>query len=370
MNNENGFDEKKCFHNEKQSEKEAEQRDLYTDEELQDDEGFLRNCGKNTDNESDSCFTADTCDAGQRIDKIVSEKTGLSRTAAAKMLEDGKILVNSACAGKNYKIKSGDILTVFYPPVKCCDILPENIALDIVYEDGDIVVVNKPSGMVVHPAPGIYSGTLVNALLYHCQGSLSGIGGVARPGIVHRIDKDTSGLLVVAKNDFSHNILAEQIKAHKVERTYHAIALGGFAADSGAVDRPIGRHPADRKKMAVISDPQKKSRDAITHFSVIERFSLLGESLTYIMCKLETGRTHQIRVHMSYIGHPLLGDIVYGRVKSRFQSCNSELINGQCLHAKELVLMHPRTLQIMNFETPLPRDMNLLLDKLRRSSMQ
>ncbi len=341
--------------------------DIYTDDLGFDEKGGYQDAETQPDFQSKMSLTVGNDESGQRLDRFVSETARISRSLAVKMLSDKNVLVNGEIAGKNYRIRGGDVLTIFFPPPESCEILPENIELDIVYEDDDIVVVNKPSGMVVHPAPGIYSGTLVNALLYHCKGSLSGIGGVARPGIVHRIDKDTSGLLVVAKNDFAHRFLAEQIKEHKVERTYHAIALGNFREDCGRVDRPIGRHPTDRKRMAVISDPQKKARDAVTHYTVLERFSLPGESLTYIMCMLETGRTHQIRVHMSAIGHPLLGDNVYGNLKSKFQSNNSDLIHGQCLHAKELVLRHPKTLQVMRFETSLPCDMLALLDRLRRS---
>ncbi len=341
--------------------------DIYTDDLGFDERESCPDADMQSDFQSKMSLTVSDDESGQRLDRFVSETAHISRSLAVKMISEKNVLVNGEFSEKNYRIRVGDVLTVFFPPPESCEILPENIELDVVYEDDDIIVVNKPSGMVVHPAPGIYSGTLVNALLYHCKGSLSGIGGVARPGIVHRIDKDTSGLLVVAKNDFAHRFLAEQIKEHKVERTYHAIALGNFRADCGRVDRPIGRHPTDRKRMAVITDPRKKARDAVTHYTVLERFSLPGESLTYIMCKLETGRTHQIRVHMSAIGHPLLGDAVYGNSKSRFQSNNSDLIHGQCLHAKELVLRHPVTLKLMHFETSLPVDMLSLLDRLRGS---
>ena len=232
----------------------------------------------------------------------------------------------------------------------------------MVFEDKDIIVVNKPRGMVVHPAPGNYSGTLVNALLYHCKGSLSGIGGVIRPGIVHRIDKDTGGLLVVAKNDASHLFLADQIRVHDVERIYYAIVLGNLKEDSGVVDAPIGRHPTDRKRMAVIRSPEMRSRNAVTHWSVVERFG----AFTLVRCELETGRTHQIRVHMSSIGHPLLGDEVYGGAGTQFGAKNKKLIAGQCLFAAELRLTHPSTGEEMTFKADLPEYFEELLEKLRK----
>ena len=231
----------------------------------------------------------------------------------------------------------------------------------MVYEDADIIVVNKAEGMVVHPAPGNPSGTLVNALLYHCEGQLSGIGGVIRPGIVHRIDKDTGGLLVVAKNDEAHLFLAEEIKHHRVERIYHAIARGNFKEDCGTVDAPIGRHPVDRKRMAVIRSDEYKSREAITHWRVLERFG----QFTHIECRLETGRTHQIRVHMASIGHSLMGDTVYGGGASPFEHRHKSHICGQCLFAARLILTHPRTKERMEFSAPLPDNFEKLLTLLR-----
>ena len=299
---------------------------------------------------------------GERIDAFLSNVEGITRSAAARLCENGMVLVGDKAVAKNYKLRGGEALTVSYPPVEPDDALPENIPLDIVYEDDDIIVVNKPSGMVVHPAPGNPSGTLVNALLYHCGESLSGIGGVVRPGIVHRIDKDTSGLLVVAKNDEAHLSLSEQIKKHDVSRIYYAIACGRLKNDEGTVNAPLGRSPSDRKKMAIIKDPAKNSKEAITHYSVLERFN----GFTFIRCRLETGRTHQIRVHMASLGHPLLGDEVYGGDKTKFGQATKALISGQCLHAGELVLTHPRTGREMHFEARMPENMTALLEKLRR----
>ena len=302
-------------------------------------------------------------DIGQRIDTVVGEREKISRSAAAKLVEDGMVLVNGAHVAKNYKIKENDIIDVYHPDVQPCEVVPQDIPLDIVYEDNDIIVVNKPKGMVVHPAAGNPDGTLVNALLYHCGDSLSGIGGVARPGIVHRIDKDTSGLLVVAKNDESHLSLSGQLKTHSVSRVYHAIAIGNFKDVSGTVDAPIGRHPTDRKKMAVIKNREYTARDAVTHYRVVERFN----GFSYIQCVLETGRTHQIRVHMSYLGHPLLGDTVYGGDKTKFQAIHKDCINGQCLHAKELHFVHPKTHDLLTFTSPLPPDFEKTLDILRKT---
>ena len=244
-----------------------------------------------------------------------------------------------------------------------CEALPEDIPLDVVYEDDDIIVINKPSGMVVHPAPGNYSGTLVNALLYRCQGSLSGIGGVMRPGIVHRIDKDTSGLLVVAKNDLAHAALSEELKYHGIEREYHALVKGGFSEDTGKVDEPIGRHPIDRKKMAVLRGGES-AREAVTHYEVVGRYG----SITHLKLLLETGRTHQIRVHMSFIGHPLLGDEVYGKSKIPFEKRHAPLLSGQALHARRLSLTHPRTGERMHFECPLPDEFKKLLEILEKEN--
>ena len=242
-------------------------------------------------------------DAGKRIDAYVADNSELTRSAAAKLVESRDILVNGKTVAKNYKLKSGDSVEIELHEPEPDKAEPEDIPLDVVYEDDDIIVVNKPSGMVVHPAAGNPCGTLVNALLYHCKGSLSGIGGVVRPGIVHRIDKDTSGLLVVAKNDEAHNFLSEKLKTHDVSRIYYAIVIGSFSEDEGTVDAPIGRHPNDRKKMAVLKEGQGTARNAVTHYKTLARYK--GFSL--VRCQLETGRTHQIRVHMAYKGHPLLG---------------------------------------------------------------
>lgn len=299
---------------------------------------------------------------GERIDTFIASKEDITRSAVAKLIESGRITVNGTTVAKNYKLRAEDTIVIDYPPVEDCEAVAENIEIDVVYEDDDIIVINKPSGMVVHPAAGNPSGTLVNALLYHCGDSLSGIGGVIRPGIVHRIDKDTSGLLVVAKNDDAHLSLSGQLKDHDVSRVYYAIVCGNPKNDVGTIDAPIGRSPVDRKKMAVIRDPLKNSKNAITHYKVLERF----RGFAFVRCELETGRTHQIRVHMSSIGHPLLGDEVYGGAGSKFCQTNKSLISGQCLHAGELKLTHPKTNQEMRFFAPIPEDMDKLLEKLRR----
>ena len=301
-------------------------------------------------------------DVGKRADAFIAERTGLTRSFVTKLIENGEVLLFGKTFPKNYKLREGDVFTVYLRKAEDDVAEPENIPIDVVYEDEDIIVVNKPKGMVVHPAAGNRSGTLVNALLYHCKGSLSGIGGVARPGIVHRIDKDTEGLLVVAKNDYAHLSLAEQIKEHKVERIYYAIACGNFKEDSGTVDAPIGRHPVDRKKMAVIRDFTKKSRNAVTHWSVLERFG----RYTLLRCQLETGRTHQIRVHMSSIGHPLLGDEVYGGAGTQFESRHRKYISGQCLCATELILTHPRTKEQMHFNAEYPENFSKVIEKLEK----
>lgn len=289
--------------------------------------------------------------ASQRIDKYLSEKMeNISRSAAQKLLDDGNVRVNFTVVSKNYKLKAGDRVVVTVPEPKSLEAKPEDIPLDIRYEDSDLLVVNKPKGMVVHPAAGNFDGTLVNALLYHCKGSLSGIGGVVRPGIVHRIDKDTSGLLIVAKNDMAHVSLAEQIKAHSFTRQYQSVVYGHFKADEGTVDAPIGRHPTDRKKMTVTT---KNSKNAVTHYKVIEEF----KDFTHLALKLETGRTHQIRVHMSYIGHPVAGDGVYGPKKV------IEYLQGQCLHAGLIGFRHPRTREYIEIESELP---SYFTDFLRR----
>lgn len=306
-------------------------------------------------------LTVDGKDAGVRIDVYLAENAGLTRSAAQKLLtsDDEAVSVNGMSVPKNYRVRADDVIDVEIPAPIPPEVLPENIPLDIVYEDADVILVNKPKGMVVHPAPGHYTGTLVSALLYHCGPSLSGINGVARPGIVHRIDRDTSGILVVAKNDAAHVSLAEQIKVHSIERLYHGIVLGNLKADEGTMDAPLARHPLDRKKMAVSHAPG--ARNAVTHYRVLERF----DGFTYCQFRLETGRTHQIRVHMASIGHPLLGDPVYGSGKNAFEARNAELLSGQCLHAKVLGFVHPATGEFMEFETPLPPYFEEILRKLR-----
>lgn len=280
--------------------------------------------------------------ASERIDKIIALKCELnSRSAAQKLIEDGAVKVNGIIVSKNHKVKSGDKITVQIPEAKELEITAENIPLDIRYEDSDLLVVNKPKDMVVHPAAGNYEGTLVNALLYHCKDSLSGINGVIRPGIVHRIDKDTSGLLIVAKNDFAHINLAEQIKVHSFRREYQSVVYGKIKNLQGKIDAPIGRHPVDRKKMTVTT---KNSKNAVTHYELVEQY----DKFAHIRLKLETGRTHQIRVHMSYIGHPVAGDPVYGPKKIITE------LNGQCLHAGLIGFKHPRSGKYIEIESELP----------------
>lgn len=293
-------------------------------------------------------------DQGKRLDLFLSEKQPeYSRSFFQNLIKEKNVLVDGKSEKANYKVKAGQRIQIFIPPPKQISLEPENIPLDIIYEDQDIIVINKPQGMVVHPAPGNYSGTLVNALLYHCD-NLSGINGKIRPGIVHRIDKDTSGLLVVAKNDQAHRRLALQIKEKKAFRVYWALVENNIKEDQGTIDAPIARHPVDRKRMAVVHLPQ--SRPAVTHFKVLERF---GE-YTLVEARLETGRTHQIRVHMAYIGHPVVGDPVYGSRKQRFK------LDGQALHACKLGLVHPTTNEYMEFEAPIPEYFDRLLKTLRR----
>ena len=298
-------------------------------------------------------------DAGTRLDALVAKISDGSRSAAQRAIEEGRVTVCGRTESKKYAVKDGDEIGYTEAEAIPYEAEAENIPLDVVYEDDDIIVINKPSGMVVHPAAGNYTGTLVNALLYHCKGSLSGIGGVMRPGIVHRIDKDTSGLLVCAKNDFSHRALSEELEYHGIVREYHAIVNGGFSDDRGTVNAPIGRHPADRKKMAVLNDSQN-AKHAVTHYEVLARYG----RITYLKLILETGRTHQIRVHMSYTGHPLLGDTVYGGGKTPFEKHHARLLSGQALHAKRLTLTHPRTKERMTFESPLPEEFEKLIDIL------
>ena len=303
-------------------------------------------------------------DSGKRLDAFCAEVSGISRSNAARLIDEGCITVCGRAEAKKYAVKPGDKIDVNLPECKEAEAVAENIPLDVVYEDEYIIVINKPSGMVVHPAPGNYSGTLVNALLYHCKDSLSGVGGVMRPGIVHRIDKDTSGLLVVAKCDEAHNALSEELKYHGIVREYRALVSGGFKDDSGTVDYPIGRHPVDRKKMAVITSGDHTAREAVTHYKVLERFS----GISYLALELETGRTHQIRVHMSYTGHPLLGDEVYAKNKTQFEKKHPSLFSGQALHAKRLTLTHPITKERMTFECDLPHEFKKALAILRNES--
>lgn len=297
-------------------------------------------------------FAVEDIDAGKRIDLYLSEKIeDMSRSQVQKLIGDGNIKVNQKDIKSNYKVRKNDSIDVIIPEPVMLEITPEDIDIEIMYEDDDIAVVNKPQGMVVHPAAGNFTGTLVNALLAKCS-NLSGINGVIRPGIVHRIDKDTSGVLVVAKNDNAHKALAEQIKEHSMKRVYMALVEGVIKNDEGTIDLPIGRHPIERKRMAVV---QKNGRNAVTHYKVLERF----KANTLVEARLETGRTHQIRVHMSYIGHPLVGDPVYGFKKQHFK------LKGQALHAMTLGFIHPTTKEYMEFNAPLPEYYEQLLYKLR-----
>ncbi len=288
----------------------------------------------------------DIADVGKRLDIFVAEREGITRSASAKLVESGHVTVCGRAVPKNYRLREGDTVETALPELVPDKAEPEDIPLSIVYEDKAILVVNKDKGMVVHPAAGNPSGTLVNALLFHCGDSLSGINGVIRPGIVHRIDKDTSGLLVVAKTDEAHLSLSEQISSHRFERQYQAIVNGHMREESGRVDRPIARHPNDRKKMAIVPG----GRSAVTHYRVLE--SLTGAD--HLALQLETGRTHQIRVHMASLGHPLLGDTVYGGGRSKFETSHGALLRGQCLHAKTIAFRHPVTDELLRFDSPLP----------------
>ena len=299
-------------------------------------------------------FTIETDDVNKRVDVFLNEEMeDVSRSALQKNIEKGNITVNGEKIRKNYKLRLGDIVEAELPPPENIDIVPEDIPLDIMYEDDDLIVINKPQNMVVHPAPGHYTGTLVNALMFHCGDNLSGINGVLRPGIVHRIDKDTSGVLVIAKSDLAHKGLSEQLAEHSMKRVYNAIVYNSFSEESGTVDRNIDRSKNDRKKMAVV---MQGGRNAVTHYKVIEK---LGK-YTWVELQLETGRTHQIRVHMSYIGHPLLGDPVYGPKKCPFN------LNGQVLHAKVLGFIHPRTGEYMEFNSELPDYFSSLIERLKK----
>ena len=289
----------------------------------------------------------------QRLDAfLASSLDGLTRSQATRLIESGEVAVNGRAVSKSYKLAGGEDVAVTLPEPEPVEAVPQDIPLDVVYEDADVIVVNKPSGMVVHPAPGHPDGTLVNALLYHCAGTLSGIGGALRPGIVHRIDRDTSGLIIAAKNDAAHQYLSAQLADHTLARTYECIVVGKLREDRGTVNAPIARHPTDRKRMAVVAG----GREAVTHWEVIARYP----GYTHVRCRLETGRTHQIRVHMAYIGHPILGDTVYGAKKE------VPGLTGQCLHAVGLRFLHPRTHEVVELFCPLPEEFTRMLQKIRK----
>ena len=289
----------------------------------------------------------------QRLDAfLASSLDGLTRSQATRLIESGEVAVNGRAVSKSYKLAGGEDVAVTLPEPEPVEAVPQDIPLDVVYEDADVIVVNKPSGMVVHPAPGHPDGTLVNALLYHCAGTLSGVGGALRPGIVHRIDRDTSGLIIAAKNDAAHQYLSAQLADHTLARTYECIVVGKLREDRGTVDAPIARHPTDRKRMAVVAG----GREAVTHWEVIARYP----GYTHVRCRLETGRTHQIRVHMAYIGHPILGDTVYGAKKE------VPGLTGQCLHAVGLRFLHPRTHEVVELSCPLPDEFTRMLQKIRK----
>ena len=297
-------------------------------------------------------LTATPEQAGQRLDAFLAQALPeLTRSAAQRLIVEGLVTVDGKAPAKSLKLSGGETVAVTVPEPEEAQALPEDIPLDVVYEDDDVIVVNKPVGMVVHPAPGHSGGTLVNALLHHCGDSLSGIGGELRPGIVHRIDRDTSGLIIAAKNDFAHQALSAQLQDHSLCRTYEAVVIGNLREDSGTVNAPIDRNPKDRKKMAVVPG----GRPAVTHWQVLERFP----GYTYVRCRLETGRTHQIRVHMAYIGHPLYGDTVYGAKKA------APGMTGQCLHAVGLTFRHPRTGETVELSCPLNEEFTAFLRKLR-----
>lgn len=300
----------------------------------------------------ENIITVTAQESGERIDALLAHSlTELSRSAIQRLLEEGQVSLDGRPLKKNHKSRAGECYEITLPQPELSQLVPQNIPIDVVYEDEDLIVVNKKRGMVVHPAPGHADGTLVNALLYHCAGSLSGIGGEQRPGIVHRIDKDTSGLLIVAKNDFAHQALSAQLSDRSLSRVYEAVVRGNLRQDEGVIDRPIGRHPSDRKRMAVT---EKNSRHAVTHWKVLERY----RGYCRVQCRLETGRTHQIRVHMASIGHPLLGDFVYGSPSPE------KGLEGQCLHARELKFIHPRTGEPVHLVTELPEYFIGVLGKL------
>ena len=299
-------------------------------------------------------LTAATEHAGVRLDAFLSADGALTRSQAARLIAEGRVRVNGKPAAKSARLSGGETVTVDVPQLRETALPPQDIPLDVVYEDDDVIVVNKPTGLVVHPAPGHPDGTLVNALLHHCGDSLSGIGGEKRPGIVHRIDRDTSGLIIAAKNDAAHLALSAQLKDHSLSRTYECLVTGNMKQDSGTVDAPIGRSSADRKKMAVVPT----GRRAVTHWEAVARYP----GVTHLRCRLETGRTHQIRVHMAYIGHPILGDTVYGAKKP------VPGLTGQCLHATGLRFVHPRTGEPVELHCPLPPEFTAMLQKLQNKS--
>lgn len=298
-------------------------------------------------------FLVEEDEEGDRLDVYLADQfVDMSRSYIQKIIKDKKVTVNGKIEKAKYLVKEEDKIVIEIPKPKVLEVVPQDIPIEIVYEDDDIIIVNKPQGMVVHPAPGNYEGTLVNAILYHCKGNLSSINGVIRPGIVHRIDKDTSGILMIAKNNNAHNCLAEQLKDHSITREYEFICHGVFKEDNVTVDRPIGRNPKDRLKMAIVPNGKR----AVTHFEVIERFN----GYTHVRARLETGRTHQIRVHAMSINHPLVGDPVYGPKNSKIK------LNGQALHAKKLGFIHPKTKEYIEFDSELPDYFQKLLEKLRK----
>ncbi len=309
-------------------------------------------------------FTVFSSDVGTRIDSYIASNSGFTRSAIQKMLEGGNVLVNGKKIAKNYKLREGDNVTLTPPEPVADKAEAQDIPIEIIYEDEYLAIVNKPKGMVVHPGAGNPDGTMVNALLHKLGDSLSGINGVLRPGIVHRIDRDTSGILIVAKNDEAHVKIAEQIKEHSFDRIYHTVVVGNLKEDEGTIEGNIGRHPKDRLKMAIVKDGGKP---AVTHYKVLERFEKQGKnpSFSYLEVKLETGRTHQIRVHMSSIGHPVAGDTVYGGGNSELEKRYSELFSGQCLHAKYIAFVHPITGERMEFDSSLPEYFAKILQKLK-----
>lgn len=321
-----------------------------------------------TDNMPDSAFVEEaesiSCivpasEDGRRADAVLATLSSLSRSAVSRLMEEGMVRRRGVCIQKKTTLCAGDEVEILLPPPVPCEAQPEDIPLDVIYEDDDVIVVNKPKGMVVHPAPGHEHGTLVSALLFRCGDSLSGIGGVSRPGVVHRIDRDTTGLIAAAKNDAAHRALAAQLADHTMHRQYEALVIGGIR-ESGTVDAPIARHPKERKRMAVVPPTAAGARHAVTHYEPIACWG----AFSHIRLRLETGRTHQIRVHMSYIGHPVMGDEVYGANRTPFERRHAALIEGQCLHAAELRFYHPRTGAPMCFTAPPPADFTRLVEIL------